>query len=70
MSSDYADMLTILGTLFSKFDRTVLLRKQGVITTDTNIEPGMKMSTTLTDDNVTGDHFLPAVHFHAQSLTF
>ena len=70
MSSDYVDMLAVLRSLLSKLDRTILFREQGVIATNANIEPRMEVGTTLTHDDIAGNHFLPTVHFHAKSFTF
>jgi len=70
IASDYIDMLTVLRSFSLKLDGAVLFRKQGVITSNTDIQTSMKMGAALPHDDVAGNYLLATINLDAQSFTF
>jgi len=60
-----AHKLAILRAFFLEFDLTVTLRKESVITSNTNIGASMKARTALSHKNITRNDCLAAVHLDA-----
>jgi len=65
---NHVDKLAVFRPFSREFDLTVFFREQSVVAADANIHARMKMRAALTNDNVTGDNFLTAVHLYAKSL--
>jgi len=66
----YADEHAVVATLSLKLDAATLFSKQRVVSTQANILTGMKLSATLTNEDVAGQHNLTTKFFDTQSLTF
>jgi len=65
-----ANELTVLRTLLFELHKAVFLREQRVIAADANIASGVYARATLTNNNVSGDNALAAIHFNAKAFTF
>ena len=67
---DDINVFTFLRSTLDIPDDTIGLCKQGVILATTNVRAGMKMRSTLPDQDVTCQHSLAAIALHAKAFGF
>ena len=65
----HVNKLAVFRPFSRELDLAIFFRKQGVIAANANVNTRMKMRATLTNNYITGNHFLAAIDLHAQSFT-
>jgi len=65
----HVNKLAVFRPFSRELDLAIFFRKQGVIAANANVNTRMKMRATLTNNYITGNHFLAALYLPAQSFT-
>ena len=70
LARNYTHKLAILRALLLKLDVPVFFREQRVIAANSHVPASMDARAALPDDDIAGNHCLPAKQFNAQAFGF